>query len=543
MSSRFQRFAAAFVGFVATTLAAESSALSKQLTVVSVAPKNAAVHAPVGSAITINFDRAVNPATVTNDSLWAFARTSGTVTGSFVFSNTNKTVTLVPSKPFFYGEPVTVLLSHDLLAEDGSPMRAAAYSFRFTTRSRPSLMQLSVVATITTQINGEQSTPYGGNPCDLNRDGWADLVIANESVDEIRIFPNAANGTVSVGPIVQPAATAGDTPSPSDIADFNHDGKADLVVGNFGDGTISILLGNGDATFGPSQQIASGSSTVGVAALDIDGDGDFDVAAANPFTNNVSIAINDGNGVFGRASHFEGGGSNEWPLACGDMNNDGIMDLVIGAKQSGTVIVRLGQGNATFGAAMTKNTNGNPWMLNVGDVNNDGFEDVAVANGGTPNGAILLGNGTGGLGAAVNYSVDPAVVSSDLADLDGDGDFDWLLSSYNGDWRILTNNGGGGFVTLMEIDAPQAASCMMPGDYDNDGDIDLGLLDEVADLLKLVSNSGYTPFGDLDLNGIVNGADLAILLGQWGQIGELLSGDLNGDATINGADLGILLGN
>ncbi|MFM7133157.1 MAG: hypothetical protein ACKO0W_02445 [Planctomycetota bacterium] len=46
--------------------------------------------------------------------------------------------------------------------------------------------------------------------------------------------------------------------------------------------------------------------------------------------------------------------------------------------------------------------------------------------------------------------------------------------------------------------------------------------------------------GDLDGNGVVNGADLAILLGSWGTAGP---GDLNGDGVVNGADLAILLGN
>jgi hypothetical protein len=46
--------------------------------------------------------------------------------------------------------------------------------------------------------------------------------------------------------------------------------------------------------------------------------------------------------------------------------------------------------------------------------------------------------------------------------------------------------------------------------------------------------------GDLDGNGVVNGADLGILLGAWNQAGPT---DLSGDGTTNGADLGILLGN
>ena len=45
--------------------------------------------------------------------------------------------------------------------------------------------------------------------------------------------------------------------------------------------------------------------------------------------------------------------------------------------------------------------------------------------------------------------------------------------------------------------------------------------------------------GDLNADRTVTGADLGILLGQWGQAG---SGDLNGDGIVGGADLGLLLG-
>jgi hypothetical protein len=51
---------------------------------------------------------------------------------------------------------------------------------------------------------------------------------------------------------------------------------------------------------------------------------------------------------------------------------------------------------------------------------------------------------------------------------------------------------------------------------------------------------------DLNFDGMVNGADLGVLLGAWGRISSTSasqqSPDLNGDGVVNGADLGILLG-
>jgi fibronectin-binding autotransporter adhesin len=49
---------------------------------------------------------------------------------------------------------------------------------------------------------------------------------------------------------------------------------------------------------------------------------------------------------------------------------------------------------------------------------------------------------------------------------------------------------------------------------------------------------------DLNNDGVVNGADLGLLLGGWGECGSACcAGDLNGDSVVNGADLGVLLGN
>jgi hypothetical protein len=44
--------------------------------------------------------------------------------------------------------------------------------------------------------------------------------------------------------------------------------------------------------------------------------------------------------------------------------------------------------------------------------------------------------------------------------------------------------------------------------------------------------------GDMDLNGVVNGADMGIMLAGWGGTGNA---DLDGNGVVNGADLGTLL--
>ncbi len=82
--------------------------------------------------------------------------------------------------------------------------------------------------------------------------------------------------------------------------------------------------------------------------------------------------------------------------------------------------------------------------------------------------------------------------STDLADLDGDGDLDWILSSFGGGfWRIYANDGTGTFTFDQQINAASNPSCAVPLDFDNDGDIDLALTDEIADIVLLEENVGY----------------------------------------------------
>ena len=128
-------------------------------------------------------------------------------------------------------------------------------------------------------------------------------------------------------------------------------------------------------------------------------------------------------------------------------------------------------------------------MIVLGDVDADGDEDISVANS-SNNGAILRGDGAGNLGAPQVYATDPFALATDLGDLDGDGDLDWIIASFGGDWTLFLNDGTGTYVVDREIAAPEAASCSLMMDIDNDGDLDLALIDELADEVIVMENTG-----------------------------------------------------
>jgi hypothetical protein len=116
---------------------------------------------------------------------------------------------------------------------------------------------------------------------DFNKDGNLDLAFASSGVNNVSIA--LGDGTGQFG-----AATNLNTSPPTDlntwsvaVGDFNKDGNSDLVTANNATNNVSLLLGNGDGTFGAATYFGVGSSPYTVAVADFNGDGNSDLATAN----------------------------------------------------------------------------------------------------------------------------------------------------------------------------------------------------------------------------------------------------------------------
>lgn len=462
--------------------------------VVSVTPAARYTHAPIQSSIVVTFDKPIKPVSIVPlQTFWAFGRWSGNAIGEFSFIDGGQTVILNPDHDFSAGEQVMVVLSHDIEATDGTRLRAGGYSYQFWTQANVATMEFVQIDSMTTRtIPSQSSRAYGGIASDLNGDRFLDMTIVNEDTADLRVFMNRADGTGLFEPFIQPTFGVGPQASPSEPSDFNRDGLTDICVANINDQSVSILLGNGDGTYQPQQRVVVGFQPRGIAVLDFDGDGDTDIVNTNFGSNSMSRLTNDGTGVFSVPGFFEAGGTSEWALSAADMNGDGLLDLVIGTQSSTIanrrVIVDLAEGDGGFTFHSSQASDGNVWVLNTGDLNKDGSDDVVLANSSTNRGTVLLNSGGGTLGLPTSYGTDPFTLSSDLGDLDGDGDLDWVTSSYQGDWRVFTNNGFGTFAFSTEFDAPTAASCALLFDFDNDRDLDIGLIDELDDVVILMRN-------------------------------------------------------
>ena len=164
---------------------------------------------------------------------------------------------------------------------------------------------------------------------------------------------------IGSAPVLQPAVpydSGGSSPSALTIADFNRDGVEDLVVSHFGsadgspNGTLGVLLGNGDATFRPVAVYASGAtSAASVVAADINADGAPDLVVGNggPAGSAVTVLLGNGDGTFQAAVGYGPGGTVA-SIAIADLNDDAKPDVAV-ANRSGNVIdVFTGKGDGTL---------------------------------------------------------------------------------------------------------------------------------------------------------------------------------------------------
>jgi hypothetical protein len=172
------------------------------------------------------------------------------------------------------------------------------------------------------------------------------------------------------------------------VGDFNVDHKLDLAVANYDSDAVSVLLGNGDGTFGGVVGYATGRSPVWVTVGDFDLDGKPDLAVADtPSPSNVvSVLLGRGDGSFADKLDY-GMADGLGQMAVGDFNLDGTPDLAVANSPMlgiNTVIMLLGNGDATFGSKVEYEIQ--YWgtsplsSLVVSDFDWDGRPDIAVTD-------------------------------------------------------------------------------------------------------------------------------------------------------------------
>lgn len=208
-------------------------------------------------------------------------------------------------------------------------------------------------------IGKHKGKTFGAVATDINRDGWLDLFVANDSEPNF-LFLNQCDGTFKEIGFEAGVAYSADGAARSgmgvDAADYDGDGWEDLFVANFNRERFALYRNRGDQTFSDeagTTGIAEATqmySGWGLKFFDFDADGDQDLIVCNGHPDDLIEVINTS------LKHKE--------------------PLLLFENRAGTYL-NLG---ARAGEAFTRHYPARG--LAVGDLNNDGFADVVVANNG-----------------------------------------------------------------------------------------------------------------------------------------------------------------
>jgi len=468
-----------------------STFLFATLRVSSVSPQPQSMTASLSPEIQIEFDAPVDAATINARSIMIFGRWAGVMPGEFRLENGNRQIRFLPAKKFSAGEWITVAVSKRVKSATGDTLNNG-YTWNFWTQAGRGQMTLRLKSQLPVRFPNEPPVrTYGAYAGDLNGDGFHDFTVPNEDANDIRVYFNNGKGNYTFSsrhPLTPPAR-----PSTNEGVDFNGDGVIDFAVGNIRGNSVSVLFGDGRGGFLAPNNYSVGREPRGLSVMDLEGDGDMDIVTANRVGDNISILYNKGDGIFSTSISFDTGGENETACAAADADEDGTLDLFVGAFGSKEMILLLGDGKGGLKFTAKINCKGSPWMVSAGDVDGDGHVDVVAANAFEAGAAVIRGDGKGNLFLAATNAVGNFPLAIDLGDLNGDGDLDLITSNYDGkNWTLYENSGSGVFMNPQSFPATSAASCAVFHDRDRDGDLDMTGIDEEADIIFLFENGPAT---------------------------------------------------
>ncbi len=234
---------------------------------------------------------------------------------------------------------------------------------------------------------------------DLDKDGKPDIIMTDQGVGNVFIFGNkSANGVIDF-PVSarQVIPTSAGSLVGLEVADFNNDNKPEILCNS--DKSDMFLLPNtsvaGSISMGTPRTITiSGSNLVNMKVGDLDNDGDKDVVVTN-LVNNVYILVNNGNENdynFSAPKYVETGRA-PWGLDIGDLNGDGLPDIVVTTTDASDKLTALI--NTTSGSTLSYipyyigNTDVS-FNVIISDLNGDAKPDVGYINRNSSNNELVF---------------------------------------------------------------------------------------------------------------------------------------------------------
>ncbi|MBS0267333.1 MAG: VCBS repeat-containing protein, partial [Planctomycetes bacterium] len=359
------------------------------------------------------------------------------------------------------------------------------------------------------------SFPYSVSLGDLNGDGRPDLAVADRASDTVSVlFNTTASGAMTPSFSPKTDFVAGSAPWSVAIGDLNGDGRPDLAVANRNSYTVSVLFnttapGATTPSFAARTDLFSGSLPYSVAVADLNSDGRPDLIVANSNSNNVRVLINT-TAVGASTPSFPaslafGTGSGPHAVTIGDLNGDGRPDLAVANRGGNSVSVLFnttapGALPPSFSAKSDVATQELPASIAIGDLNSDGLPDLVVASSSV---SVFLNTTAAGATqpsfiATPDFTAGSGPRSVTFGDLNGDGRPDLAVANYNSNSvSVLFNSTATGAATPSFSAKTDFATGSVPlsveiGDLNGDGRPDLAVANRNSNTVSILFNTTAT---------------------------------------------------